>query len=92
MPDYPLVLVVDDDPFNIDVISMMLEEKKVQSVCTQTGKEAVEIVMQRIELFKQGKAPMFKIILIDYSMPEMDGPTAVKKIKELFERSAIIIS
>ena len=45
MPDYPLVLVVDDDPFNIDVISMMLEEKKVQSVCTQTGKEAVAIVM-----------------------------------------------
>jgi len=35
---------------------------------------------------------MFKIILMDYSMPEMDGPMAVTKMKTLFERNRINVS
>ena len=32
---------------------------------------------------------MFKIILMDYIMPIMDGPMVVTKMKELFEQNAI---
>ena len=44
----------------------------------------MEIVKARAELFTKQEAPMFKIIVMDYSMPEMDGPKTVKKIKRLF--------
>ena len=85
--EYPLVLVVDDNPFNVEVISLMLKEKQVQSVSAYSGREALEIVKARIQLAAKAKAPMFKIVIMDYSMPEMNGPTAVKKMKKLFERS-----
>ena len=68
---------------------MMLKDKKVNSVSAHCGSEAIEIVKARIELVTKAKAPMFKIVLMDYSMAEMNGPTVVKKIKKLFELSGI---
>lgn len=32
-----------------------------------------------------GQTPHYCLILLDYSMPKMDGPTTAHKIKELFE-------
>ena len=70
----------------------MLKANKVESICALSGREALEIVMARIQLVANEEAPMFKIILMDYSMPEMDGPTTVKNMKKLFERNAINVS
>ena len=33
---------------------------------------------------------MYKIVLMDYSMPEMDGPTTATEIKSLFKNSATL--
>ena len=90
-PDqYPHVLIVDDDRMNIEVVSMMLEGQQVSSVSAINGEIAVDIVEARIKLFESGEAPMFKIILMDYSMPEMDGPTATIEMLKLFASSRII--
>ncbi len=90
-PDkYPLVLVVDDDQMNIEVISMMLEGQQVSSVSAINGRIAVEMVDARIKLVENEEAPMFKIILMDYSMPEMDGPTAAVEIRKLCASSRMI--
>ena len=88
--EHPLVLIVDDDRMNIEVVSMMLEGQQVSSVSAINGRLAVDIVKARIKLVENGKAPMFKIILMDYSMPEMDGPTAVVEMWKLFRSSRMI--
>jgi len=49
----------------------------------------LEIVKARAELFEKKKAPMFKVIIIDFNMIEMNGLTAVEKIKESLERCGI---
>lgn len=67
----------------------MLKAEKVQSVCSYSGIDAIEIVKARIDLVAKKQAPLFKIILMDISMPEMDGLTAVREIKKLFELSNI---
>ena len=33
---------------------------------------------------------MFKVILLDYSMPVMDGPTTAREMWKLFRKSSII--
>ena len=63
----------------------MLKANKVESICALSGREALEIVMARIQLVANEEAPMFKIILMDYMMPEMNGPMTVKRMKKLFE-------
>ena len=62
----------------------MLKAKQVESICALSGREALEIVMARIQLMANEEAPMFKIILMDYMMPEMNGPMTVKRMRKLF--------
>ena len=44
------------------------------------GQEALEAVKDRIKSQK----PMYKLLMIDYSMPIQDGPTATMEIRDLF--------
>jgi len=69
---------------------MMLEAQQVASISAVNGRVAVEIVKARIKLVEEGIATMFKIVLMDYSMPEMDGPTATEELRRLFASSKII--
>ena len=62
----------------------MLQSNQVKIASAQSGREALEIVKARAELFAKQEAPMFKVIVMDYSMPEMDVPKTVKKIKKFF--------
>ena len=45
--------------------------------CTD-GNEAINLVKARAN---SSNYPMYKLILMDYSMPECDGPTATAKIR-----------
>ena len=59
---------------NIEMMSMMLEGKGFAIDSATRGTLALEIIKTRFELTIQGKGEMYKIIFLDYSMPEMDGP------------------
>ena len=48
-------------------------------ICTD-GSQAVEMVTARMI---NPAASMYKLILMDYSMPRCDGPTATVQIREL---------
>ena len=73
---WPKILVVDDDAMNIKVISSMLNDIGYESDSAMDGQEALSKIIERASNFKEaGGPPMYKIILLDYSMPEMDGPT-----------------
>jgi len=70
-------LVVDDYAFNRDLHRLILEREGVQVVMASNGVEAVEKFIKHEEQ-KDG----FDFVLMDVQMPEMDGFTAAKKIRE----------
>ena len=71
---HPQVLIVDDDPMNIEVMQAMLDQLGITHDCAMNGKMAVKLVEDRIELCRQAEASIYKIVLLDYSMPDTDGP------------------
>ena len=45
---YPPVLMVDDEPFNTEALSLMLAEKGHSSDVAVSGKQALELINARI--------------------------------------------
>lgn len=66
------ILVVDDDPFILDMYVMKFKEQGFQIETATDGKTALE----KIEIAKPD------IVLLDVVMPKMDGFDVIKKIKE----------
>ena len=66
------ILLVEDNELNRDMLTRRLERKEYQVLCAKNGQEAIDIA--------QSDKP--DIILMDLSLPIMDGWTAAKKIKE----------
>ena len=70
------LLVVDDSPMNRKMLTRLLQNQG--HVCSQAedGIAAVEAVKNATEARKR-----YDAILMDYQMPNMDGPTAVREIR-----------
>ncbi|RYD55445.1 MAG: response regulator [Sphingobacteriales bacterium] len=71
--DNKRVLVVDDDMRNVFALSTLLEEQGMQVLTAGDGKEALEQLKQDDGI---------NIVLMDIMMPEMDGYTAMRHIRE----------
>ena len=70
----PQVLVVDDDPMNVEVMQAMLAQLGIPNDVAMSGSQAIDIIEARIQLYEERQVDMIKIVLLDYSMPDMDGP------------------
>jgi CheY-like chemotaxis protein len=66
------ILIVDDEPFNVDYLEQELEDLGYVTVSARNGREALEKVAL--------EAP--DLILLDVMMPIMDGLTACRILKE----------
>ncbi len=66
------VLVVDDNPMNLNVIKGLLKSTKMFVTTAASGEECLDKV-------KYGK---FDVVLLDHMMPGMDGVETVGKIRE----------
>ncbi len=66
------VLVVDDNERNLMVLQNILEKASIPCKTTLSGQEALLLAMQ---------APP-SLVLLDIMMPEMDGITVCRKLKE----------
>ena len=76
---------------NIEVLSALLRLRALKSDSALNGKEAIKLVQNRIEQVYRGEvASMYKVILLDYSMPEMDGPQVAVEIRKMFNESILI--
>ena len=77
------ILVVDDSRLNRKMLLRCLRADG--HVCTEAadGLEAVMAVKERIDYANKGQGKPFDVILMDFLMPNMDGPTATKEIRAL---------
>lgn len=67
------ILVVDDVRLNLQVACGLLARMKMQVDTAESGAQAIEMA----------SSCHYDVILMDHMMPEMDGITAAKKIREL---------
>ena len=66
------VLVVDDNPMNLNVIKGLLKATKIFVTTAGSGEEALEKI----------KATSFNVVLLDHMMPGMDGIQTVAEIRK----------
>lgn len=78
---YNSVLIVDDDPNQIHLISMYLKQIKINIKNAKNGRQALSIL----------KDKKIDIVLTDYQMPEMDGETLISKIRKDLKLSIPIV-
>ena len=86
----PQILIVDDETLNIEVIGLLLLGKKIVTESALSGREAFEKIKERAKFVRNGSDEMFKIILLDYCMPEIDGPETAKMIRKYIEEEGLI--
>jgi len=66
------ILIVDDEPFNVDLLEQELEDLGYLTLTASNGQQAVDLV--------RSEAP--DLVLLDVMMPVMDGFTACRLLKE----------
>jgi CheY-like chemotaxis protein len=71
MPKKPTILVVDDMPFNIKVLTTLLGKNNFNVLVAENGKAALEVI----------KITLPHLILLDIMMPEMDGFEVCRLLK-----------
>ena len=73
-------LVVDDNAINLMITKRILESKNADVTIAKNGFEAIEKI----------KTKTFGVVLMDIHMPNMNGYTATKKIREFDKTTPII--
>ena len=53
---------------------MISRMKNIQSDCALNSFDALNLIRTRLNEVLEGRANMYKIIMLDYSIDEMDGP------------------
>jgi len=79
------VLIVDDEPLNVDYLQQALEDSNYQIITATNGQEALDKI--------QSAQP--DLVLLDLAMPIMDGFTVLEQVKadqSLRDIPVIIIS
>ena len=67
----PKVVVVDDEPINVKLVSAMLKTEQLDILAAYDGKEALKLINNN----------KIDLILLDIMMPEMDGYEVTRIIK-----------
>ena len=79
------ILVVDDCQLNVVALSSLLQQFNCTSEFSNDGREAIEQVKARLD----SKHQLYKLIMMDYSMPICDGPTTTIAIREILTARGI---
>lgn len=66
------ILVVDDEPINLQIFYNVLSEESYQITCVQSGKEALSLI---------NSGDQFDLVLLDVMMPQMSGYDVCKILR-----------
>lgn len=66
------ILVVDDEPYMLRFIQILLERDGYEMITARNGREAVEVAMREHP----------RLLVMDAMMPQMDGLTALRLLKQ----------
>ena len=80
------VLIVDDEQFNLNSLSNILNKLKIKCDTCQDGKNCIKLIEDQIT--KNNKCN-YKLILMDIVMPIMNGLQTVEKIQEMCNENKI---
>jgi hypothetical protein len=75
------ILVVDDEKIILELTSMVLRSNGYEVLTAESGAKGLEIV--------ERETPA--VVLLDYMMPGMDGMTALRRIRERFHSTYVIM-
>src|SRR5262245_14533870 len=67
----PRILIVDDEPFNVDYLEQELEDLDYETLSAVNGQEALEVI--------RSESP--DLVLLDIMMPLIDGFGVLEKVK-----------
>ena len=84
MDNKKLILIIDDEPYNIFALKLVLKSKGYAVLSSASLAEGLEILHQHKNI---------NIVLMDMMMPEIDGYEGIAKIKgssEIFNDVTII--
>ena len=81
MSERPLVLVADDDPDILSLVTLRLERDGYEVIGAPDGERAVEEALERTP----------DLALIDVSMPKLDGYEVTQRLRQHEPTSAIPI-
>ena len=85
--DCDMILCVDDDAFNLLSLEMILKSFNIKCCKVMNGLAAIEELKRKP--CSQADCHKFKLVLMDYQMPIMDGVQATQKIKEMINSNEI---
>ena len=66
------ILLVDDEPDNIEASKIVLEDEGYEVIVAHSGEKALKILKE---------TPNIDLVLIDFFMPDMNGGELAKKIR-----------
>jgi len=69
----PLILLVDDEPFNLKILEEILKISGYKTVSATNGLEAWQLLEDSYQ--------KFDAVLLDWMMPKMDGMSVLKRMK-----------
>lgn len=78
-----IILLADDEFILRDLLAELLESYNYNVICVQNGIETLKILTEEIKV---------DLLVIDFKMPELDGVSCIKKIRELNFKLPIILS
>src|SRR5712692_7427391 len=78
----PTVLVVDDDEDMVTLLKLSLERAGARVLSANSGSQALELTFQYDP----------DVILLDFTMPEMDGLTVCGRLRDLSDVPIIMVT
>lgn len=67
----PLILLIDDDPFQQRLVAQMLDAQPFELICAGSGAEGLAVLRKRRP----------DLVLMDYALPDIDGIEATRRLK-----------